>query len=471
MKLVHKSLFIFSTLALTACSLAPDYQQPQSSVLTSQQTNEYSTVNWQDFYQDKQLQQLIALALHNNKSLQISALQLQQLQANYQIEQSKSLPDINLSAAGTRQLNSQSSTTAAFMPKYSNSFSASVGFSAYELDFFNRIGNLKENALAQFTAGQFAQTTLEQSLAAQVANLYFDYQAGLFKIDLQQQVLASAQQKFVIAQKQYDQGLITSLDYRQAQSNQQSIAINLKQLQQTNVSTFNQLKQLVGYSNLDAINKISAQFSLSQLQQLPANIQSQVLLARPDVAEAEQKIKAANANIGVARAAFFPSISLTSSLGFASQDLSDLFNANSQTWSFSPQLNLPIFNHGRLQAQQQIAELQQQGEIIQYQNVVETAFTELNTRLSAQQALAEQLELQRQVVENYQQQVSLSELRLSQGLEDPLTYQEFKQLLLSQQQSLAELELAYLKNQISLFKTIGGQYTQVDQQLQLALVE
>ncbi|MCU4676633.1 efflux transporter outer membrane subunit [Catenovulum sp. 2E275] len=469
MKSIQTLVLAMSAAALSACSLAPDYQQPELTVLPKHQTAiAVAPLNWQRFYQDEQLKQLIALALKNNKSLQINDLQLQQLQANYQIESSQYWPDINLSASGTRQRNSQSSTTSAFMPKYSSSYSASVGFTAYELDFFDRIGSLKQNALAQFRAGQFAQQTLEQSLAAQVAGLYFDYQAGLLKTELQKQAVESAKQKFNIAQKQYDQGVIDNVDYRQAQSNQQLSAILLSQLEQTNVSNLNQLKQLVGYKETNHLGELSANFSLEQLQALPAKLPASALLDRPDIAQAEQNIRAANANLGVARAAFFPSISLTSSIGYASQDLSDLFKSDSHTWSFSPQINLPIFNKGRLDAQQTIAELQQKAEIIQYQDTVETAFTELNNRLTAQQSLAEQVELQKQVVANYQHQVELSELRLEQGLEDPLNYEEFKLLLVSQKQNLADLQLAFLKNQVGLFKTFGGKYDQLDNQLAFA---
>ncbi len=469
MKSIQTLTLALSTAVLAACSLAPDYQQPELTVLTQPSEAAPSVpLNWQSFYQDEQLKQLIALALKNNKSLSINDLQLKQLQANYQIEASQQWPDVNLSASGQRQLNSQSSSTAQFMPKYSGSYSVGVGFTAYELDFFDRIGNLKQNALAQFKAGQFAQQTLEQSLASQVANLYFEYQAGLYKADLQAKVVASAKQKFVIAQKQFEQGIIDNVDYRQAQSNQQLSAIVLSQLKQTNETNLNELKQLVGYKAAQNISQLAPSFSITQLDNLPADLPASILLARPDIAEAEQKIKAANANLGVARAAFFPSISLTSNVGFASQDLSDLFKSDSKTWSFAPQLNLPLFNKGRLDAQETIAELQQQAEITQYQDRVETAFTELNNRLITQKALNEQVKLQQQVVANYQEQVQLSELRLQQGLEDPANYEQFRQSLFTQQQNLAELELAYLKNQISLFKTLGGQYNQVEHQLAFA---
>lgn len=469
MKKIQTLTLALSAAVLSACSLAPDYQQPELSVLPEHQPAiAIAPLTWQKFYQDEQLKQLIALALKNNKSLKMSELQLKQLQANYQIESSQHWPDVNASASGTRQRNSQSSSTAAFMPKYSNSYSVGVGFTAYELDFFDRIGSLKQSALAQFKAGQYAQKTLEQSLASQVANLYFDYQAGLYKAQLQQQAVQSAQQKFKIADKQYQQGVIDNVDYRQAQSNQQLSAIVLSQLTQQNQTKLNQLKQLVGYDKSQSLSTIESGFSTEHLNKLPAQLPATILLERPDIAEAEQNIKAANANLGIARAAFFPSISLTSNIGFASEDLSDLFKSNSQTWSFTPRLNLPIFNKGRLDAQQTIAELQQQAEVIQYQDRVETAFTELNNQMLAQKALAEQIELQKQVVANYQHQVELSQKRLDQGLEDPLNYEEFKLLLVAQKQNLANIELAYLKNQVTLFKTLGGQYQQVDQQLSIA---
>lgn len=462
-----------SAVILSACSLAPDYQQPElnvfeQSVAASQE--HIAALDWQSFYQDEQLKLLISVALDNNKSLAIGDLQLQQLQAKYQISRSESWPDISVNAGVQRQKNSLNQSSA-LMPEYSTSYNVNIGFTAYELDFFDRVGNLQASALAEYKASEFAQQTLAQTLAAQVASVYFSYQANLYKLGLQHDLLTSAKNKTRVAKLQFQQGLLDESEYRQAVNAEQSINIQLSQLNNILRNYLTELQQLIGYDENIVLDKLTANFNPKQLNALPAQLPASILLNRPDLAQAEQNIVAANANLGVARAAFYPSISLTSNLGFASQSLSDLFKSNSQTWAFSPQLNLPVFNFGRLNAQEQIAELQQMVAVKQYQAAVENAFTEFNRQLNDQQMLLQQRQLQEHVVENKARQLALSQLRQQQGLEEPTIFEENQQALLSAQQVLADLQAAYLQSQVALFKVVGGNYEEKSDVLARLILE
>ena len=397
-----------SAIVLSACSLAPDYQQPELTVLEQSAVvtqAHLAALDWQSFYQDEQLKTLISLALHNNKSLAISDLQLQQLQAKYQISRSESWPDISVNAGVQRQKNSLNQSSV-LMPEYSTSHNANIGFTAYELDFFGRIGNLQASALAEYKASEFAQQVLAQALAAQVASLYFNYQANLYKLGLQYDLLNSAKNKTRVAKLQYQQGLLGESEYRQVVNAEQSVNIQLSQLNNIQRNSLAELQQLIGYDENTVLDKLTANFNPKQLNTLPAQLPASILLNRPDLAQAEQNIVAANADLGVARAAFYPSISLTSNVGFASQTLSDLFKKNSQTWAFAPQLNLPVFNFGRLNAQKRIAELQQNVAVKQYQAAVESAFTEFNNQLNNQQMLLQQRQLQEYVVDNKLRQLA-----------------------------------------------------------------
>ncbi len=301
--------------------------------------------------------------------------------------------------------------------------------------------------------------------------MYFSYQANLYKLGLQHDLLTSAKNKTRVAKLQFQQGLLDESEYRQAVNAEQSINIQLSQLNNILRNYLTELQQLIGYDENIVLDKLTANFNPKQLNALPAQLPASILLNRPDLAQAEQNIVAANANLGVARAAFYPSISLTSNLGFASQSLSDLFKSNSQTWAFSPQLNLPVFNFGRLNAQEQIAELQQMVAVKQYQAAVENAFTEFNRQLNDQQMLLQQRQLQEHVVENKARQLALSQLRQQQGLEEPTIFEENQQALLSAQQVLADLQAAYLQSQVALFKVVGGNYEEKSDVLARLILE
>ncbi|MGJ8691309.1 MAG: efflux transporter outer membrane subunit [Thalassotalea sp.] len=474
----NKLSVVIATLALTACSMAPNYQTPETLLLTSdaeqnanaphqlalnkeQKTNgkklNGQALNWQAFYQDRQVKRLITLALENNKSLEIAEHQLAQLQAKYQIEASSQWPQLALGVSGQRQKNSLNQSTS--FSEYSSVYNTNIGFTAYELDFFGRVTNLKNAALSDFKANQYALQTLRQSTAAHVAQLYFELQATALQLSLQNQLSVSAKKVLQIQGKKFSLGIIAATELAQSNVRLSQVNLQIQQLTTKQAQISQQLQAITGYAQTSEINYLNSQFDLTLLKPLPVTLASSVLLNRPDIAQAEEKIKAANANLGVARAAFFPSISLTSNIGLTSNALSDLFDANSQTWLFMPQINLPIFTAGRLTAQETIAELQQKIEIKQYQHTIENAFTEFQNQLSISQALTGQLKQQQKIVVSQQQQLTLADHRLAQGLDDITDVEQAKQALLLQQQNLAGLQLSYLSNQLNLFKVIAGNYT------------
>ncbi|WP_017444149.1 efflux transporter outer membrane subunit [Gayadomonas joobiniege] len=451
-------LVALSAAGLAACSLAPDYQRP-SSVLEDS-VSEQMVVNipdWQAVYTDPLLQKLIEQALTNNRDIQIAQLQVAQLKQAYQIEESADWPKVAAQAQTIRQRVAQdiSSTGNAY---YGTTHQVNAVLTAYEIDFFGRLDNLQNAALAEYLSSQAAQATVQQNVVALVANAYFNLIQLNNYLSLQEALTESQQTSYQIYQSLAEQGVVSETDLLVIRSQMQTSKRQLFVAQDLANQAYWQLNKLLALPKDNQLLQQVRQQKLStdQMTALPKNLPSELLRNRPDIYAAEQDMLAANANIGVARAAFYPSITLTSSIGFASTDLDNLFESESHRWSFSPQLNLPIFNAGQLDAQLEIARLQKDSSVVKYQQTVEAAFTEFYTSLETQRLIQQQLESQQALTNDSLQQVKLSQQRLAQGVESELDYQVQYRVYLTQQQALLQDQLNYLLNQVTLFKTIGG---------------
>lgn len=452
-------LVAVSAVCLSACSLAPEYEPPTSVLDNSpaQSPGQAITPNWQQVYQDPVLQKLIRYALENNRDVQIAQLQVAQLKQLYRIEETADWPKLSVLANSTRQRVAPdvASTTD---PQYSTTHQVDAVLTAYEIDFFGRIDNMQEAALADYVSGQAARAAIRQNVVALVATRYFNLLQLNSYVNLQQQIVESQQASYLISQNLAAQGVIAENDILVATSQLRAAESQLIALQDLANQAYWQLNTLLALpKDTDILAEVrNKTLQTDAVLPLPSNLSSDVLRNRPDVASAEQKIIAANANIGVARAAFYPSITLVASGGFASSDLDDLFSSDSRQWMFSPQLNLPIFNAGELNSQLEIARLQKQEEIANYQQTIENAFSEFYSTLKTATAIQQQLKLQTELSQLNQRQLELSQNRLEQGIDNELQYQAQYRLWLSQQQALLEEQLNYVLNQVTLFKTIGG---------------
>ena len=449
-------------LVMAGCvNLAPKYERPAAPVAGAFPTVEGSVksgnavaneapaaITWQRFFTDARLQQLITLALANNRDLRVAVLNIEAARAQYQIQRSNQFPAVNAGITGQRQ------TTGKDQP-ISSVYQAGLSVSAFELDFFSRVRNLSNAALAQFLATEEARKTAQISLIAQVANTYLTYLADQELLALTQQTLKTREESLRLTKLRFDNGVSSKLDLQQAVSLVETARTTLAQAQRQRAQDVNLLTLLVGQpipENLPA----GATLATTNLPDLPAGMPSDLLAVRPDIRAAEQQLIAANANIGAARAAFFPRVTLTSSIGTASSEFSGLFESGTKAWVFSPQLTLPIFDAGRNQAGLDSARAGREIAVAQYEKSIQTAFREVADALAGRATLGEQLRALRAQSNAEEVRFRLSDLRYRNGIASALDLLDSQRSLYGVQQAAVQTQLLQLQNQVALYKTLGG---------------
>ena len=326
---------------------------------------------------------------------------------------------------------------------------------AWELDFFGRIRSLSEQALQQYLATEQAARSTQISLVASVANAYLQWQADLALLQLTQDTLKTFEESYQLTQRSFDVGVADALALSQARSAVDSARVSLAQYQRLVALDRNALTQLLG-TGLPAELPQGLALNAELLEQVPAGLPADLLQRRPDLLQAEYQLKAANANIGAARAAFFPSVSLTANAGTASSQLSGLFDSGSGTWLFQPQISLPIFNAGRLRANLDYAELQSDIRVAQYEQAIQVAFQEVADRLAARTTYRQQLDAQRALLETTETYYDLAERRYRTGVDSYLTLLDAQRQLFSVRQQLIADRLAQLSSEVELYKALGG---------------
>ncbi len=449
-------------LLLAGCkSLIPAYERPAAPVATqfavaagTPDANAVAAPDlaWQDFFQDARLKQLIALALQHNRDLRVAALNLEQARAQLQVRRADQVPSVGVGAIGSRTPNSSGGSTTAT--------SAGFTITSFEADFFGRLNHLGESAQAQLLASMEARKTVQISLIAAVASSYLSLLADDEQLRLTRATLASREQSLRLTRLTFDAGVISGLDLRGAESLVQGARVTLSQLERQRALDLNALNLLVGQPLPDsALAELPAGLALvSQglAGVVPAGLPSAVLLRRPDVRGAEQQLLAANANIGAARAAFLPRITLTTSLGTASSQLSGLFRAGSYGWAFAPQLLLPIFDGGRNQANLDAARVGREIALAQYEKSIQSAFREVADALAARATLADQLRAQTAQAAAEQGRLDIVELRFGQGTVSAFERLDAQRATFAVRQALVQLQLQQAQNLVALYKTLGG---------------
>lgn len=455
-------LTTLTALTLAGCgTLAPDYQRPaapvaaQWSVPGPAQGKSAADLPWQDFFIDQGLRSLIAEALANNRDLRIATLSIEKARAQYQIQRASLLPSIAATGTDSNQrLPADLSSTGQAM--ISRSASVGVGFSAYELDLFGRVRSLKDQALQQFFATEEARRSAQISLVAEVASAWLTLASDRERLDLTRKTLESQQASYDLAKRRYELGASSELDLRQAQTSVDAARVSLAQLTSQLELDRNALTLLVGRPLQDSELPSGPLAAVSALDQLDAGVPSDVLQKRPDVLQAEHALQAANADIGAARAAFFPSITLTASAGTASSQLSGLFKAGSGTWSFAPQINLPLFTGGRNLANLKAVKAEREIQVATYEKTIQTAFREVADALAQRATLADQLAAQTSLNEASEVSFKLAEARYKNGVASHLEVLDAQRSLYAAQQNLVATRLALLANQVTLYKVLGG---------------
>jgi len=440
---------------LAACSsMAPSYQRPEAPVAatwpgdaTTEGTVAAADVPWQDFFADPQLRELIALALQGNRDLRVAVLSIEQARAQYQIRNADRLPGVGVQAGASRAPSGSGGATTLY--------SAAIGLSAWEIDFFGRIASLSDAALAQYLATEEGRKAAQIALIGAVASTWLALAADDELLALTRQTLASRQESLRLAKLRFDNGVTSELDFRQAESLAESAQVTQAQLQRQRELDENALVLLIGQQLPVALRQPRSLEAVT-LPELPAGAPSDLLTRRPDIRLAEQQLVAANANIGAARAAFFPRITLTAGIGTASSELSGLFQSGSFGLSLAPQLLLPIFDAGRNQANLNAATVGREIAVAQYQRSIQTAFREVADALAGRRTLGRQLESQRAVANAESVRLRLADLRYSNGVSSYLDLLDAQRSLFAAQQALVQTRLAQLQSQVTLYKALGG---------------
>ena len=454
-------------LALTGCvNLAPKYERPAAPVAGAFPTVEGTVssgntvaneapanIAWQRFFTDPRLQQLISLALANNRDLRVSVLNIEQARAAYQIQRAAQLPTVSAVANENRV------TTGGKDNAVTTTYQAGFAMSAFEIDLFGRVRNLSQAALSQFLATEEARKTVQISLIAQVANTYLTFLADEELLSLTQQTLRTREESLRLTRLRFDNGVSSKLDLQQAVSLVEQARTTQAQAQRQRAQDLNLLTLLVGQPIPDNL-PAGATLATTNLPDLPAGLPSDLLVARPDIRAAEQQLIAANANIGAARANYFPRISLTATAGSVSNELSGLFKSGTYGWTFSPQALLPIFDYGARRAGVESAKAGRDIAVAQYERSIQTAFREVADALAGQATYSEQLRAQQAVAAAETDRFNLSDLRYRSGTASYLDLLDAQRSLFTAQQQAIQANLLRLQNQVTLYRVLGGGWSE-----------
>jgi len=456
-------------LLLSGCiNLQPDYKRPELAAPKSWPTGAayrpaaydpkkpaIADMGWDQFFSDAKLRKLIDIGIANNRDLRIAMLDVVKARAQYRVQRAEQLPTVNLEGQGDVQRipRRTSQTDSAYT---SHQYTADVGVSAYELDLFGRIQSLKDQALEDFFATEEAQRSSQITLVAEIASAYVTLAADMERLKLAQDTLASQQQSYDLTKRSFEIGNSSELDVRQAQTSVDTARVDIATFTADIAQDQNALALLLGTSVPSDLLPAQSLGTVTALQDIPAGIPSDVLQRRPDILQAEHTLKGANANIGAARAAFFPKITLTATSGRASDALATLFKAGTGAWSFAPDIILPIFDWGENQANLDAAKADRDIDIAQYDKAIQTAFEEVANALADYGTIDDKVAAQQSLVEATSESYRLSDARYRKGVENYLNVLDSQRSMYSAQQDLITIRLDKQTNLVTLYKVLGG---------------
>ena len=405
-------------------------------------------IGWRDFFADPRLDELVALALDNNRDLRVAVFNVERARSQYGIQRADRLPSLGAEASMTRSGGDNLDV--------SESYSASAGIAGFELDLFGRVHNLSQAALQRYFATDEARRSAQLALIAEVANTWLTLAADRELLSIAQATLASQEASFKLTEQRHDLGAVSGLDVSQARTVVETARSDVARFEGQVAQDRNALVLLVGGPVEPSLLPDAFTPQVSGLTSLPAGLPSEVLLRRPDVLAAEYQLRAANADIGAARAAFFPSITLTGSVGSTSDELSGLFNGGNGIWSFIPQINIPIFQGGRLTSALGMATADRDIALAEYEKAIQSGFREVSDALVLSRTLAEQRAAQEALVAAATRAHELSQARYDAGQDSYLVLLDAQRTLYAARQSLVATQLAEQANRVTLYKVLGG---------------
>lgn len=446
--------------ALGGCSLVPSYQRPEAPIAehwradANPQAVAGHALDWQAFIVDPQLRRLVGIALANNRSLRQSLLDIEQARAQYRIQRADRVPNLAGTATGTRQrvpadLSNGISTQV-------SSYQVGLTLPEYELDLFGRVKSLSEAAVEQYLATEAAARAAQVAMIAEVSQAYLTYAGAQQRLELVQRTLASREQSLSLTSQRRAAGTATALDYQEAlglvEQSRAELEVTLREQKQA----FNALVLLLGTPDAASTIPAEPREQLRLLQDVAPGAPSELLEHRPDILAAEHRLKARNADIGAARAAFFPRISLTGTYGSSSEQLSGLFQGGSRSWSFVPTLSLPIFDAGRNRANLDLAEVRRDSAVAEYEGSIQTAFREVADALAARDTLQREESARRALAATSTEALKLARARYEGGVDDHLRYLDAQRSSFVNELAVIETATQRQIALVSLFRSLGG---------------
>ena len=452
-----------TSLMLGGCmSFIPAYERPAAPVAVAYAAEltpagaagatAAADIEWQRYFTDPRLKRLIEIALVNNRDLRVAVLNIEQARAAYQIKRADELPSLGAGFSAQRNAGSNGSLV--------NTYAVGLQVSGYELDFFGRVRSLSQAALSQYLATEASRKTVQIVLVASIANTHIGLLADEELLRVTRETLATREDSFKLTKLKFDNGASSELDFRQSEQLLEGARATLAQTQRQRALDENALVLLLGQAlpaDLPAAQPLVAQQGLAEL---PAGLPSDLLTRRPDVLAAEQQLLAANANIGAARAAFFPRIALTANAGTASTELSGLFKSGTFALTGTATLLQPIFDAGRNQANLAVAKVNKDIAIAQYEKAIQTAFREVSDSLAGRATLGEQLRAQTAQANAAQVSYKLADLRYRNGASSYLDVLDAQRNLFAAQQATVQVQALQAQNLVTLYKVLGGGWTE-----------
>ncbi len=463
---MNKNVFLLLlgiAIVAAGCTMAPKYTRPKAPVPaewpngaaygSQLSTNNYQLPEWQEFVSDEKLQQVIGTALTNNRDLRIAALNVERARAMYGISGAELLPTVNATGSGSKQ-RIPGGVMGFPEPLTIERYDANLGVASWEIDFFGRIRSFKNEALQEYLATEQARRSAQILLVSSVANAYLTLAADRENLALAETTLTSQQDAYNLIKRRHDLDLVSDLDLYRVQTQVDAARRDVARYRQQAAQDENALNLLVGSSVPGELLPTELN-GVTPPKEISPGLSSEVLLRRPDVLQAEDLLKAANADIGAARAAFFPRISLTAAIGASSSELSGLFKAGSGAWSYAPQIVMPIFD-ARTWSANKAAKVQREIAVTQYEKAIQSAFREVADALAVRGTVDQQVAAQQSLVNAFAETYRLSNSRYDKGIDNYLSVLDAQRSLFAAQQGLVFLRLAKLANQVQLYAVLGG---------------
>jgi len=460
-------------LALSACSLTPGLVKPATPIpemypgqIPADATAHGADLGWRSMFGDRRLQRLIALALENNRDLRIAVLNVEAVQAQYDIQRAVRWPAIEATGNAARQRTAANDGSNPAIPAaVQNQFGVSVGTSAFEIDLFGRVRALSDAALARYLASDHGRRAAQIALVGAVADAYFAERLAQEQLQLSERTLADWRQSLDLARRLKAARQSSGLEVAQAEGQVATAEADVQARRRAMAQAGHALRLLVGTEIPAGLPDGLPLQDQPVVSQLPAGLPSDLLYRRPDIQQAEQALIAANADIGAARAAFFPRLSLTASLGYTSPAMGSLFDGAQRAWRFAPQLSFPLFSAGRLRGELRLAEVRKSSAVVAYEQAIETAFREVADGLAGRETFAVQLEAQARAVASAERRAALSNLRYRAGTEGRLELLDAQRQLYAARQAQLDLRRRAIGSAVALYKALGGGLMDADARL------